>query len=271
MKNTRRGLLVLLILLLLATACGADAEEGDNNNTDGPTSGFNFTEEEPEENQPEDEGIEFEENEVENPDTNSEGDDEQAIEFGEADDACLEGSWLLDIEIFGSGLASRLNENLTDASFDVTPVMGELRLVFDGDFVEMRTDVPLFFMVNFTAAGMLLSEMEIEVTANGSAQWIADESHIIFYGQNVHADGSGDWESEVIGAAGAPVGSSNTVTLDYTMGDLFVYSDPIDLSSLGLELPEDKEQLWQFYDCDETDLLLFTDAGIHGDQWFDRE
>lgn len=270
MKNTRRGLLVLMILFLLVTACGADTEAGDNN-TDGPNSGFNFTEDEPAENQPEDEGIEFEENEVENPDNDSQGDDEQTFEFDEADDACLEGTWLLNIGTFGSGLASRLNENLTDASFDVTPVMGELRLVFDGDFVEMRTDVPLFFLVNFTAAGMLLSEMEIEVTANGSAQWIADESHIIFYGQNVHAEGSGDWESEVIGAAGAPAGSSNTVTLDYTMGDLFVHSNPIDLSSLGLDLTEDEEQLWQFYDCDETLLLLFTNAGIHGDQWFDRE
>lgn len=270
MKNIKRRLLVLLMLSLLLAACGSNPGSGDNNNG-GQEAGFNFSEEELDENQPGEEGIEFTENEVEDPDADSGNDDEESFEFFEADDACLEGSWLLNIGIFGEGLAATMNDKLTDASFDITPVMGELRLIFDGDFVEMRTDVPLFFKVDFTAAGMLLSEMEIEVNANGTANWVAGDDHILFYGQDLHSEGSGDWESQLIGGAGSSSGSSGTVSIDFSMGDLIVNSGVIDLSSIGLDVPEDQEQAAQYYDCDETDLLLFTGAGTYTDQWFTRE
>ncbi|MEN8241392.1 MAG: hypothetical protein ABFS17_05690 [Chloroflexota bacterium] len=269
MKNNRRWFLVVLMLSLLLAACGSNTAPGDNNG--GQDNGFNFSEEELEENQPEEAGMEFGENEEEDPDGDPEIDDEQDFQFGEADDACLEGTWLLDIETFGRGLELTFNEKLTNGSFEVTPVMGELRFIFEGDFVEMRTDLPLFFKIDFTASGMLLSEMEIEVSASGTAHWIAADSHIIFYGQDIHAEGSGDWQSQLIGGAASSTGNSGVVSLDLEMSDLFVNSDVIDLSSLGLDVPIGLEHTAQVYDCKETKLVLFTDTGNYNDQWFTRE
>jgi hypothetical protein len=264
MEKNNSALIVFLLITLLLSACASNSE---TNNNSSQENGFTFDGNEIGENEEEDEEYDFDENEV-NRENNGEGfefSEEESGSVGEeqnptleefsGNDACLQGDWIADNAAFAEYLSKKMNS--TDlGEFVFYTFDGELRMTFEGTNVEMKTDAPLTTTLDVNANGLTIATLYVEVTASGTGSWGTYENKLVIYGQEYNSEGQGD----AIGIL-ANQGSSQNVSLDFSLGDFILTSDSVDLTPIINMLPPGEPYGVATYICTENTMTMSTDDG----------